>query len=85
MQSAVIDHQNFDVTLDGAAEGDHTLIAAQNFIKNAAPILGAKGISAPVLFRGVGQAATNSPLVFKGRHSNSRNPSPRAICAVVNK
>lgn len=61
-ETAVIDHLNFDA-LDASAAGDHTVIAAQNFLKSGA-ILGAKPI-APVLFRGVGMAATNSPLLFR--------------------
>ncbi|KAI4295557.1 hypothetical protein L6164_035592 [Bauhinia variegata] len=48
----VIDHTGYAVS---DVEGDHTLIAAENFIKSDV-ILGSKNIEAPVLFQGIGHS-----------------------------
>ncbi|KAK1292251.1 Dolichyl-diphosphooligosaccharide--protein glycosyltransferase 48 kDa subunit [Acorus calamus] len=60
--SVVIDHISYAVS---EKEGDHTLIASDDFIRSDV-ILGEKKIEAPVLFRGIGHAlnAANS-LVLK--------------------
>ena len=50
--TTVIDHINFDET---DANGAHTLIVANNFIKNAEVIVGTP--KAAVLFKGIGHAA----------------------------
>ncbi|XVF44931.1 hypothetical protein PTKIN_Ptkin02bG0162600 [Pterospermum kingtungense] len=48
----VIDHINYAVS---ETEGDHTLIASDDFIKSDV-ILGSKKIEAPVLFQGIGHS-----------------------------
>ncbi|KAK6946206.1 Dolichyl-diphosphooligosaccharide--protein glycosyltransferase 48kDa subunit [Dillenia turbinata] len=50
--SMVIDHISYAVS---ETEGDHTLIAADDFIKSEV-ILGSKKIGAPVLFQGIGHS-----------------------------
>lgn len=50
--SMVIDHINYAVS---SMEGDHTLIASDDFIKSNA-ILGSQKIEAPVLFQGIGHS-----------------------------
>ncbi|KAK6916541.1 Dolichyl-diphosphooligosaccharide--protein glycosyltransferase 48kDa subunit, partial [Dillenia turbinata] len=50
--SMVIDHTSYAVS---ETEGDHTLIAADDFIKSEV-ILGSKKIEAPVLFQGIGHS-----------------------------
>ncbi|KAI9123605.1 hypothetical protein K1719_004905 [Acacia pycnantha] len=58
----VVDHTGYAVA---ATEGDHTLIAADDFIKSNV-ILGSKKIEAPVLFRGIGHSLNPSnSLVLK--------------------
>ncbi|KAK7257924.1 hypothetical protein RIF29_32254 [Crotalaria pallida] len=58
----VIDHSGYAFS---ATEGDHTLIASDNFIKSDA-ILGSKNIEAPVLFQGIGHSLNPSnSLVLK--------------------
>ncbi|XP_054776431.1 dolichyl-diphosphooligosaccharide--protein glycosyltransferase 48 kDa subunit [Prosopis cineraria] len=58
----VVDHTGYAVA---ATEGDHTLIAADGFIKSDV-ILGSKRIEAPVLFRGIGHSLNPSnSLVLK--------------------
>lgn len=58
--TSVIDHLNFDVS---DAEGYHTLIASSNLVN--APVIFAKPVDAPVLFRGIGQdMEEDSPLLF---------------------
>lgn len=61
-EAMVIDHSSYAVS-DG--DGDHTLIASDDFIVSDA-ILGSKKIEAPVLFKGIGHTlnAANS-LVLK--------------------
>eukprot|EP00262_Sarcandra_glabra_P002092 TRINITY_DN12348_c0_g1_i1.p1 TRINITY_DN12348_c0_g1~~TRINITY_DN12348_c0_g1_i1.p1 ORF type:complete len:436 (-),score=61.57 TRINITY_DN12348_c0_g1_i1:475-1782(-) len=60
--AVVIDHTGYAVS---ETEGDHTLIASDDFIRSDV-ILGDKKIEAPVLFRGIGHSlnAANS-LVLK--------------------
>ncbi|KAL4319002.1 hypothetical protein GQ457_18G015610 [Hibiscus cannabinus] len=48
----VIDHTGYSVS---ETEGDHTLIASDDFIKSDV-ILGSKKITAPVLFQGIGHS-----------------------------
>ncbi|KZV56231.1 dolichyl-diphosphooligosaccharide--protein glycosyltransferase 48 kDa subunit [Dorcoceras hygrometricum] len=58
----VIDHSSYAVS---ETEGDHTLIAADNFIQSDV-ILGAKTIEAPVLFKGIGHSLNpENSLVLK--------------------
>ncbi|KAK6241233.1 hypothetical protein SCA6_006622 [Theobroma cacao] len=58
----VIDHTSYAVS---ATEGDHTLIAGDDFIKSDV-ILGSKKIDAPVLFQGIGHSLNPSnSLVLK--------------------
>ncbi|THU47730.1 hypothetical protein C4D60_Mb09t18710 [Musa balbisiana] len=58
----VIDHTSYAVS---ETEGDHTLIASDDFIKSDV-ILGDKKIEAPVLFRGIGHSLnTANSLVLK--------------------
>ncbi|KAL5704852.1 Dolichyl-diphosphooligosaccharide--protein glycosyltransferase 48 kDa subunit [Ranunculus cassubicifolius] len=61
-EAMVIDHSSYAVS---DTEGDHTLIASEEFIKSEV-ILGSEKIEAPVLFKGIGHtlnAANN--LVLK--------------------
>ncbi|KAE8698561.1 Dolichyl-diphosphooligosaccharide--protein glycosyltransferase 48 kDa subunit [Hibiscus syriacus] len=58
----VIDHTGYAVS---ETEGDHTLIASDDFIKSDV-ILGNKKINAPVLFQGIGHSLNPvNSLVFK--------------------
>ncbi|KAK4258685.1 hypothetical protein QN277_005108 [Acacia crassicarpa] len=58
----VVDHTGYAIA---ATEGDHTLIAADGFIKSNV-LLGSKKIEAPVLFRGIGHSLNPSnSLVLK--------------------
>ncbi|XP_027355550.1 dolichyl-diphosphooligosaccharide--protein glycosyltransferase 48 kDa subunit [Abrus precatorius] len=58
----VIDHTGYAVSV---TEGDHTLIASDDFIKSDV-ILGSKKIEAPVLFQGIGHSLNPSnSLVLK--------------------
>ncbi|MED6204147.1 Dolichyl-diphosphooligosaccharide--protein glycosyltransferase 48 kDa subunit [Stylosanthes scabra] len=58
----VIDHSGYAVS---ATEGDHTLIASDDFIKSDV-ILGREKIKAPVLFQGIGHSLNPSnSLVLK--------------------
>ncbi|KAF7840919.1 dolichyl-diphosphooligosaccharide--protein glycosyltransferase 48 kDa subunit [Senna tora] len=58
----VVDHSGYAVS---ATEGDHTLIASDDFIKSDV-ILGSKKIEAPVLFQGIGHSLNPSnSLVLK--------------------
>ncbi|KAE9620399.1 putative dolichyl-diphosphooligosaccharide--protein glycotransferase [Lupinus albus] len=58
----VVDHSGYAVS---ASEGDHTLIASDDFIKSDV-ILGSKKIEAPVLFQGIGHSLNPSnSLVLK--------------------
>ncbi|XP_037497673.1 dolichyl-diphosphooligosaccharide--protein glycosyltransferase 48 kDa subunit [Jatropha curcas] len=58
----VIDHMSYAVS---EAEGDHTLIASDDFIKSDV-ILGGKNIEAPVLFQGIAHTLNPaSSLVLK--------------------
>ncbi|CAL0329224.1 unnamed protein product [Lupinus luteus] len=60
--SFVVDHSGYAVS---ASEGDHTLIASDDFIKSDV-ILGSKKIEAPVLFQGIGHSLNPSnSLVLK--------------------
>ncbi|KAK7264321.1 hypothetical protein RJT34_31928 [Clitoria ternatea] len=52
----VVDHSGYAVS---ATEGDHTLIASDDFIKSDV-ILGSKKIEAPVLFQGIGHSLSPS-------------------------
>ncbi|KAA8545942.1 hypothetical protein F0562_020607 [Nyssa sinensis] len=58
----VIDHTSYAIS---DTEGDHTLIASEDFIQ-ADVILGSKKIEAPVLFRGIGHSVNPAnSLVLK--------------------
>ncbi|KAK9942408.1 hypothetical protein M0R45_008075 [Rubus argutus] len=58
----VIDHMSYAVS---DTEGDHTLIASDDFIKSDV-ILGSKKIEAPVLFKGIGHTINSeNSLVLK--------------------
>lgn len=58
----VIDHTSYAVS---STEGDHTLIAADDFIKSDA-ILGSQKLEAPVLFKGIGHSVNPAnSLVLK--------------------
>lgn len=58
----VVDHAGYAVS---STEGDHTLIASDDFIKSDV-ILGSKKIEAPVLFQGIGHSLNPSnSLVLK--------------------
>ncbi|XP_073296383.1 dolichyl-diphosphooligosaccharide--protein glycosyltransferase 48 kDa subunit-like [Primulina huaijiensis] len=60
--SVVIDHSSYAVS---DTEGDHTLIAADDFIQSDV-ILGTKKIEAPVLFKGIGHSLNpENSLVLK--------------------
>lgn len=74
----VIDHTNYALS---DAEGDHTLIASDEFIKSDV-ILGNKKIEAPVLFEGIGHSLNPSNnLVLKVLSASpaaySANPSSK--------
>ncbi|WOK93109.1 dolichyl-diphosphooligosaccharide--protein glycosyltransferase 48 kDa subunit [Canna indica] len=73
----VIDHTSYAVS---ETEGDHTLIASDDFIKSTV-ILGEKKIEAPVLFQGIGHSvnAANS-LVLKALSASpaAYSANPRA-------
>ncbi|KAJ6846653.1 dolichyl-diphosphooligosaccharide--protein glycosyltransferase 48 kDa subunit-like isoform X3 [Iris pallida] len=61
-EAVVIDHLGYAVS---NTEGDHTLIAADDFIRSDV-ILGEKPIEAPVLFRGIGHSLnTANSLILK--------------------
>ncbi|KAK9286013.1 hypothetical protein L1049_025216 [Liquidambar formosana] len=81
----VIDHTSYAIT---EIEGDHTLIASDDFIQSDA-ILGSTKIEAPVLFKGIGHSlnAANS-LVLKvlsaspsaySANSNSKLSNPPSL------
>ncbi|KAL5562610.1 hypothetical protein UlMin_032357 [Ulmus minor] len=60
--ATVIDHTNYAVS---DTEGDHTIIASDDFI-NSGVLLGSKKIEAPVLFQGVGHTVNSAnSLVLK--------------------
>lgn len=60
--AVVIDHGSYAVS---GTEGDHTLIAADNFIQSKV-ILGSSRIEAPVIFKGVGHSVNPAnSLVWK--------------------
>lgn len=59
--TAVIDHLNFD---QSDFDGHHSVVIAEDFIKNAPLFLGHKN-PAPVLFRGIGQEVRDGPLNYK--------------------
>lgn len=60
--AVVIDHTSFAVS---ETEGDHTLIASNDFIQSDV-ILGSKKIEAPVLFKGIGHSLNaGSSLALK--------------------
>ncbi|XP_019448515.1 PREDICTED: dolichyl-diphosphooligosaccharide--protein glycosyltransferase 48 kDa subunit-like [Lupinus angustifolius] len=61
-EALVVDHSGYAVS---GTEGDHTLIASDDFVKSDA-ILGNKRIEAPVLFQGIGHSLNPSnSLVLK--------------------
>ncbi|KAG0482088.1 hypothetical protein HPP92_010172 [Vanilla planifolia] len=61
-EAVVIDHIGYAVS---ETDGEHTLIAADDFIQSDV-ILGATGIEAPVLFRGIGHSVNPAnTLVLK--------------------
>jgi len=75
-ETFVIDHFNYD----SSDSGSHTLLAVDNFVKDAPVVLGKDAISAPVLFRGVGQdIEEDSQLLFAvlsgSETSYSANPA----------
>ncbi|KAI3922048.1 hypothetical protein MKX01_005737 [Papaver californicum] len=55
-EAKVIDHTSYAVS---ATDGDHTLIASDDFIKSDV-ILGSKKIEAPVLFQGIGHSLSSA-------------------------
>lgn len=74
--AVVIDHTSYAVS---ETEGDHTLIAADDFIQSDV-ILGNKKIEAPVLFKGIGHSLNpGNSMVLKAlsasSSSYSTNPS----------
>ncbi|KAK8558719.1 hypothetical protein V6N13_098359 [Hibiscus sabdariffa] len=74
----VIDHTGYSVS---ETEGDHTLIASDDFIKSDV-ILGSKKITAPVLFQGIGHSLNPvNSLVLKVLSASpsaySANPKSR--------
>ncbi|KAJ7967356.1 Dolichyl-diphosphooligosaccharide--protein glycosyltransferase 48 kDa subunit [Quillaja saponaria] len=74
----VIDHTGYAVS---AVEGDHTLIASDDFIKSDV-ILGSKQLEAPVLFQGIGHSLNPSnSLVLKALSASasaySANPKSK--------
>lgn len=81
----VVDHTSYAVS---EIEGDHTLIASDNFIKSDV-ILGGEKIEAPVLFRGIAHSVnaasalvvkvlTASPAAYSAK-SNSKLSKPPAL------
>jgi len=71
----VIDNQNYDT---GADEGQHTLIAADNLIKDEI-VVGSK-VKSPILFRGVGLDVLEDlnllfPVLSGSEHSFSQDPA----------
>ncbi|CAO2830310.1 unnamed protein product [Amaranthus hypochondriacus] len=75
-EAVVIDHTSFSVS---EIDGDHSLIASDNFIKSTA-ILGKEKIQAPVLFRGIAHSVNaGSSLVLK-----ALSASPAAYSANPN-
>ncbi|KAK6152969.1 hypothetical protein DH2020_012608 [Rehmannia glutinosa] len=76
--AVVIDHTGYAIS---ETEGDHTLIAADDFIQSDI-ILGSKKIEAPVLFRGIGHSLNpENSLVLKvlsaSSSSYSSNPTTK--------
>ncbi|MCL7028639.1 hypothetical protein MKW94_023044 [Papaver nudicaule] len=55
-EAKVVDHTSYAVS---ATDGDHTLIASDDFIKSDV-ILGSKKIEAPVLFQGIGHSLSSA-------------------------
>ncbi|KAI3936259.1 hypothetical protein MKX01_004088 [Papaver californicum] len=55
-EAKVIDHTSYAVS---ATDGDHTLIASDDFVKSDV-ILGSKKIEAPVLFQGIGHSLSSA-------------------------
>lgn len=77
-EAMVIDHISYAVS---ETEGDHTLIASDDFIKSNV-ILGEKKIEAPVLFRGIGHSLNPAnSLVLKALSASpsaySANPKTK--------
>ncbi|XP_010254949.1 PREDICTED: dolichyl-diphosphooligosaccharide--protein glycosyltransferase 48 kDa subunit [Nelumbo nucifera] len=73
----VIDHTSYVVS---ETEGDHTLIASDDFIQSDV-ILGSKKIEAPVLFQGIGHslnAANNLVLKVLSASSSAYSAKPGA-------
>ncbi|KAK6128463.1 hypothetical protein DH2020_037795 [Rehmannia glutinosa] len=76
--AVVIDHTGYAIS---ETEGDHTLIAAADFIQSDT-ILGSKKIEAPVLFKGIGHSLNpENSLVLKvlsaSSSSYSSNPTTK--------
>ncbi|KAL1566573.1 Dolichyl-diphosphooligosaccharide--protein glycosyltransferase 48 kDa subunit [Salvia divinorum] len=76
--AVVVDHSSYAVS---ETEGDHTLIAADDFIQSDV-ILGNKKIEAPVLFKGIGHSLNpGNSMVLKAlsasSSSYSTNPSSK--------
>ncbi|XP_078180759.1 dolichyl-diphosphooligosaccharide-protein glycosyltransferase 48kDa subunit family protein [Carex rostrata] len=89
-EAVVIDHLSYAVS---DTEGDHTLIASDNFIKSSV-IFGDKAIEAPILFRGIGhsvnpantlvlKALTASPSAYSANpRSKLSSPPPLTGSAI---
>ncbi|KAF3330185.1 dolichyl-diphosphooligosaccharide--protein glycosyltransferase subunit [Carex littledalei] len=76
-EAVVIDHLSYAVS---DTEGDHTLIASDNFIKSNV-IFGDKAIEAPILFRGIGHSVNPAnTLVLKALTASpsAYSANPRA-------
>ncbi|XWS39833.1 hypothetical protein CRYUN_Cryun18bG0088400 [Craigia yunnanensis] len=73
----VIDHTSYAVS---ETEGDHTLIASDDFIKSDV-ILGSKKIDAPVLFQGIGHSlnpANSMVLKVLSASSSAYSANPKS-------
>ena len=63
--SYVLDHVGYDAS---DADGDHSLLVADAFGDDAKVVVGAAGVAAPVLFRGIGHAILASGEDDDGVH-----------------
>ncbi|GAB4837935.1 Dolichyl-diphosphooligosaccharide--protein glycosyltransferase 48 kDa subunit [Ancistrocladus abbreviatus] len=75
--AVVIDHTSYAVS---NTEGDHTLIASDNFIQSDV-ILGSKKIEAPVLFQGIGHSlnpANNLVLKVLSASPSAYSANPKS-------
>ncbi|GFP84430.1 dolichyl-diphosphooligosaccharide--protein glycosyltransferase 48 kDa subunit [Phtheirospermum japonicum] len=77
----VIDHTGYAVS---ETEGDHTLIASDNFIQSDV-ILGSRKIEAPVLFKGIGHSVNpENSLVLKVLSASSSAYSANPTSELLN-